>query len=179
MEFGEWDISWPGFWSNKSTIRLPVKFRLELQEGSSKSNCLITQFKKGRTEEGGDVDNFTTWTRDDSGTHWWNGSDWYGGDGSWSWFGTDVARFEDEPGFRGIEKSAFPVYWGGVARAGYFEFRTVVYAAADGVNPVTEVASLNWGMLINVRSPERGGITLITDACTENGEIASFKGKAP
>jgi hypothetical protein len=178
MKFGEWNISWPGFWSNKSTIRLPVKFRLELQEGSSKSDCYITQWKRGRTEEGGDVDNFATWVRDDSGTnYWWNGSEWYGGNGSWSWFGNDVAKFEDEPGFNDLEKNAFPVYWGGVARAGFFEFRTVVYAAADGGNPVTEVASLYWGMLINVRSPERGGITL--NACTKNGEVASFAGKPP
>ena len=174
MEFGDWVISWPNLFSSKTTIQLPVKFRLVLEEGSSKSNCSITQFKKGRTEQGGDVDTFTTWTRDDSGTHWWNGSDWYGGDGSWDWFGNDAATFKDKPGFQDIPKSAFPVYWGGVARGGFFEFRTVVYAAADGVNPMTEVASLHWGMMINVRSPARGGITL-TNACNENGDIGETR----
>jgi hypothetical protein len=174
LKFGDWDLSWPSFWSDTTTIRLPVSFKLELEDGSPKSDCYITQYKKGRVEMNGkSTDSFTEWTVDASTSYWWNGTDWNGGDGDWSWFGNDVAKFKDKPGFNSIERSAFPVYWGGVARAGYFEFKTVVLAAADGVNPVTEVASLYWGILINVRSPDRGGFML--NACTENGEIASFR----
>jgi hypothetical protein len=160
MEFREWNISWPNFLFNWTTIRLPVKFRLELEEGSTKSDCYITQWKRGRVEESSKVESFATWVRDSGMNDWWNGSEWNGGNGSWSWFGNDVATFEDEPGFPKLKREAFPVYYGGIARAGFFEFRTVVYAAADGVNPVTEVASLYWGMLINVRSPDKGGFYL-------------------
>jgi hypothetical protein len=162
MEFLDWNLSWPNFLFDTTTIRLPVRFRLELEEGSSKSDCIITQYKRGRVEDSDQVKTFSDWVVD-AGSYtnsWWNGSDWYGGDGSWSWFGNDVAKFEDEPGFNNIERKAFPVYWGGVARAGFFEFRTVVSAAADGVNPVTEVASLYWGMLVSVRSPDKGGFYL-------------------
>jgi hypothetical protein len=179
MEFDDWNQSWPLFWSDKTTLRLPVRFRLEIEEGSKKSDCYITQFKKGRVEMAGKVESWPEWIEDSGRSAWWNGSEWNGGDGSWSWFGNDVAKFEDEPGFNDIKKSDFPVYWGGVARAGFFEFRTVVYAAADGDNPKKEVASLIWGMLINVRSPERGGFLLLENACTEDGEtIGSFKQKS-
>jgi hypothetical protein len=160
MEFQDWNISWPNFLFDTTTNRLPVKFRLELEEGSEKSECYITQWKKGQVEDSGQVRTFPFWVRDAVGNDWWNGDDWNGGDGSWSWFGNDVATFRDEPGFNSIARKAFPVYWGGIARAGFFEFRTVVSAKADGVNPVTEVASLYWGMLISVRSPDKGGFYL-------------------
>jgi hypothetical protein len=176
MKFLDWNLSWPSSWSDTTTIRLPVRFRLELEEGSKKADCLIDQYKKGQVEMGGTVsDSFPSWVEDSGTKMWWNGSDWNGGDGSWSWFGNDVATFEDEPGFRDIKKKDFPAYWGGIARAGFFEFKTVVYAAADGFHPMTEVASLTWGILINVRSPERGGF-ILKNACTEDGEtIGSFK----
>jgi hypothetical protein len=79
MEFREWNISWPNFWSNSTTIRLPVKFRLELEEGSKKSDCYISQWKKGRVEESGKVESFSIWTQDGGMNDWWSGSEWNGG----------------------------------------------------------------------------------------------------
>src|SRR5262249_15347881 len=106
MKFLDWDLSWPTFWSDTKTISLPVRFRWELEEGSKKSNCEITQYKRGRVEmRGKEPDSFPSWVEDSGIMAWWNGSEWNGGNGSWSWFGNDVATFEDEPGFRDIKKT--------------------------------------------------------------------------
>lgn len=168
LTFGDWNLSWPGYFSKTTTIRLPVKFQLELDEGSTKSDCLIGQLRRGRVEMYGRVsDDFVGWAKDGGvgQPYWWDGSDWYGGDGDWSWFG-EKATFRDETGFNKVELAAYPLYWGGVARAGYFEYKTYVKDRASG----TILKELLWGILINVRSPDKGG--LYTQACTEDGEIA-------
>jgi hypothetical protein len=105
MAYQDWNISWPGFFFKATTIRLPVKFELELDEGCTKADCEIGQKKRGRVEMFGRVpDEFSSWTWDgDRGNpHWWDGDKWNGGKGSWSLFG-EKASFADEPGFNGVE----------------------------------------------------------------------------
>ena len=46
--WSDWDISWSS--GGKSTIRLPVKFSLELEPGSSKNECMVGQKKRGRLQ---------------------------------------------------------------------------------------------------------------------------------
>lgn len=155
MRFGTRNISWPGRFFKTTTIRFPVEFRLELEEGCTRADCLIGQYRKGRVEMSGRVsEEFLDWSGDsDVGKpHWWDGSNWYGGNGDWSWFG-EKATFEDEPGFNNVDQAAFPLYWGGPVRAGYFEFRTYVKDKASG----TTLKELQWGILISVQSPEKGG----------------------
>jgi hypothetical protein len=171
MTFGQWNLSWPGRLWKTTTIRLPVKFTLVLDEGSTKSDCLIRQLLRGRVEMHGRVsDDFVAWTADGGlgQPYWWDGSHWYGGDGDWSWL-EEKATFRDETGFNGVELAAYPLYWGGVARAGHFQYKTYVKDKASGV----VLKELTWGMLINVRSPDKGG--LYTKACTEDGEIVQFR----
>src|SRR5580700_3768568 len=45
-----WNIDWGWF---SSTIELPVKFRLELEPGSSKADCVVRQMKRGQYAIGG------------------------------------------------------------------------------------------------------------------------------
>jgi hypothetical protein len=171
MSYQDWNVSWPGIIFKSTTIRLPVNFELELDEGCTKADCEIGQKKRGRVEMYGSVsEEFTSWTWDGAigNPHWWDGDKWNGGKGSWSLFG-EKASFADEPGFNSVELKAYPLYWGGVARAGHFEFETVVIDK----DSQTVVQSLKWGLLINVLSPQRGGIT-ITQSCTDEAEIGRF-----
>jgi hypothetical protein len=153
MHFEAWDISWPWFEERFSdtTIQLPVKFVLQLEKGNSRRDCRIYQQKKGFTKHACEStgDEFSAFVND--GPTWWNGKDWNGGQGSWSWFGADGAKFKDKAGFPGVPKSCYPIYWGGVGRTGNFEFRTIV-ADING----TPVKILEWGMLIDYSKPKVG-----------------------
>lgn len=62
MSFGNWNTSLPGIFSKTTTIRLPVKFKLVLDEGCTKADCIIGQYMRGRVERGGRVeDDFVDW----------------------------------------------------------------------------------------------------------------------
>jgi hypothetical protein len=147
-KFGNWDISWPAFYGSSTTIRLPIKFTLELAEGSSKADCHIYQQKKGLTstkcEKEDESPNF-----EKDGPTWWDGKDWRGG-GAAGWSGT-TATFEDKPGFYRVKKDCYPLYWGGAGHQGNFEFQTKVANISE-----TLVGTLHWGMLIDYPEAERG-----------------------
>jgi hypothetical protein len=152
LKFGKWDVSWPWSETGKTTIALPVKFRLELAEGSKKSDCIISQDKKGYVPRPSPPDEFASWTGDSPAGGWWTGSEWQAGNGSWDWFGKDAADFGDEPGFHGAEHYSYPLYWGGVGSKGHFEFRTYV----NDIKTNTKVRELKWGMLIDYSAPKVG-----------------------
>jgi hypothetical protein len=162
MSFGSWDISWP--WSEyvftTTTIQLPVTFHLVLEEGCSRADCVIDQMKRGRCWCGGPKGEFSIWTEDSSSLHngWWDGTNWHGGDGSWSWFGGTIvdkcesATFHDKPGFYRAERTAYPLYLGGPGGVGHFDFQTYV---KDRVTKAI-IAQLTWGLLIDYSAPEKG-----------------------
>jgi hypothetical protein len=155
MEFKSWDISWPNFLSGTTTIRLPVHFRLDLAAGCTKADCVIGQLKKGRTSGIAPMfEEFPGWTSDGELGHpqWWDGSTWYGGDGSWDWFGKDGADFYDRPGFNSVGHEYYPLYWGGAGRTGSFKFETYVADKATGV----VVDRINWEVLIDYSAPNTG-----------------------
>jgi len=151
MKFKPWNVSWPG------TIRLPVKFRAELEKGVKREDCLIGQAKKGLVAHKSKEDSFPSWTKDApiGAAGWWDGAKWNAGFGSWDWNlfgGAEGADFEDEPGFNGVEPGEYPLYWGGVDRKGHFEFETFVKdAKTDNI-----VRKLNWGMLMDYSAPNTG-----------------------
>ncbi len=154
-----WDISWS--WS--STIQLPVTFRLELEEGSSKSNCIVGQLKRGRSAIGGVVGNdvWPDWVGDSEwGSGWW----WTGekfasaGRGEWETVGCSrggerVATFSDAPGFFKAPKGQSLYMGAAVGDGGYFDFKTFVNDKATNKT----VAEINWSMMINVPVPGKGG----------------------
>lgn len=163
-------------------LRLPVAFSLELDSNVNSADCLIGQEKRGlverlqfsetsrsappkliRTE-------FNTWYPDGKPhqPYWRDGANWTAGSGSWALFSlNEFASFYDEPGFTrpgsvpsslaltqssGIDAQSFPIYYGGVGRAGHFEFHTFVKDKASG----DIVRDLTWGMLIDYSSPNSG-----------------------
>lgn len=152
MKFDDWDISWPGYFSDTTTIRLPVQFRVDLSAGCTKADCVIGQRKKGRTSNpGSSFNEWTDWAPD--GPEWWDGTNWHGGgNGSWDWFGKDGADFEDEPGFYKADRTWYPLYWGGVGGTGSFQFQTYIADKATGV----DVDSIRWMMLIDCPAPKTG-----------------------
>jgi Domain of unknown function (DUF4157) len=151
FRIGDWDISWPGYFSDSTTIQLPVKFRVDLSAGVKKADCLIGQRKKGHTELGREVDDFPTWVWD--GPRWWDGTNWnIGGNASWDWFGKEGADFSDLPGFPSAPRSAYPLYWGGVGKSGSFQFETYIADKATG----TDVDTLRWEMMFNYTAPQTG-----------------------
>lgn len=157
-KLGPWSISWPGTFFKTTTLYLPIKFNLELEEGCDESQCCIRQEKRGRVETNHYVapehENFV-WTADGEIGHldWWDGQAWYGGNGSWdwNWGGPSIASFSDEPGFHS-ESDPYPLYYGGAGRRGHFEFRTYVYDAGSGYT----LRSIKWGLLIDLSAPNRG-----------------------
>lgn len=157
MTFSKWNTSWPGLLSNTATIRLPVKFQLELEDGYSKEDCLIGQVKAGMVSHGATKDVFPRWTADGAIGHrdWWDGENWHGGFGSWGLIWDREADFKDQPGFESLDKSEFPAYWGGARRKGHFEFKTYVKENNSGRKTIKE---LKWGMLIDYSAadPEKG-----------------------
>lgn len=153
-----WNISWPltnSSWSS-STIQLPVKFRLELEPGSSKSDCVVGQRKRGQSAIGGNAgsDIWPDWVGDSEwGSGWWWSGDTFAGAGKGEWESANVANFEDAPGFykAGAGQS---LYMGAAAgRTGYFDFKTFVKDKATDKT----LAEINWSMRIDVPTPGKGG----------------------
>jgi hypothetical protein len=140
-------------------VRLPVEFELALEKGVKPGDCLIGQDRRGRVEmaSGSSVEEFPTWSSDSSFgfRYWWDGSRWNAGHGDWDWSMWNEnyeADFEDEPGFNDVDRSSFPLYWGGVGRKGHFEFMTYVMDRATGAI----VRRLTWGLLIDYSAPKTG-----------------------
>lgn len=174
MTFENWHFSPPSGSSNDTSIYLPVSFKLELDKGCTKSDCYIGQYKKGMAVSRGKTDTFTSWVDDASYSHpfWWDGKNWYGGEGSWSYIG-EVATFADEPGFHGEKWDAYPLYYGGVARVGFFSFRTYVQDRASKAI----VKELSWSLLIDYRSPPKG--PFFANGCTEEGSLGRVQNATP
>jgi hypothetical protein len=154
--WSNWDISWPSGWGNNSTIRLPVTFRLELDDSCSKSDCIVGQLKRGKAAIGGYAgsDVWPTWTGDGEigRPYWWDGERLSNaGMGDWSW-GGNVATFKDKPGFYKVPGGS-SLYFGDVGGSGYFDFQTFVKDRATGA----VVKAINWSMRIDVPTPGSGG----------------------
>lgn len=157
--WSHWDISWPGggCGGGSSTIRLPVKFTLELSEGSTKADCMFGQVKRGRSEimkfAGEDVwDNFETDSEPGS-PYWWDGTKLASaGYGDWNRAGT-VATFEDSPGFYQVPAGRSLYMGAAKGRTGYFDFKTFVKDQASG----KIIQEINWSMRIDVETPGKGG----------------------
>lgn len=139
-----------------STIQLPVRFRLELEEGCSKGDCVVGQLRRGRSEIGNSgAEIFETFVADGAigERYWWDGTRLSrSGRGEWDGAGR-VATFEDAPGF--FEAPAGKSLYMGAARGsdGYFDFKTFVKdRASDKV-----VREINWSMRIDVPHPGKGG----------------------
>lgn len=151
--WSNWDISWRWSASGKSSIQLPVKFRLELAPGSSRNDCMIGQWKRGRMKDDSGVETFPDWTPDgpDSSAWWWSGDKWSSaGFGEWDKAGL-VATFEDAPGFKDAKGA---LYMGdALGGSGYFEFKTQVAR-----RNLTVLAEILWAMRIDVPNPGKGGL---------------------
>ena len=153
MKFKGWAISWPGFFSDRTTIQLPVEFELVLDKAASRADCVIGQEKLGRNESC-KSNEFKAWTSD-SGIgyrHWWDGKKWNAGRGRWGGWFSEYATFHDAPGFSDIEKSCYPLYRGGLGRKGHFRNRTYVNDLKTGKT----VRTLSWGLLIDYPAPKKG-----------------------
>ena len=102
--WSNWKIDWRWTDGGKSTIVLPVDFTLELESGSTKSDCIFGQQKRGRSQYGGtQPDIFPTFVADgDIGEGiWWDGTRMArSGRGAWNDAGTK-ATFHDRPGLEG------------------------------------------------------------------------------
>lgn len=159
LNFGKWDVSWPGRAFKSTTIQLPMTFHLKLAKGSTRKDCRIGQEKLGDcfTASGGNT--FGIWTNDGSSLHgggmWWDGTDWWGGGtgitSGWSVLGEE-ATFFDKPGFDSVPLSDYPLYYGGVGRKEHFRFRTFV----EDKDTRKRVAELTWGLLIDYSAPQQG-----------------------
>ena len=160
--WSNWDISWG---SSRSKIILPVSFRLELEPGSSKSDCVVGQLKRGRAAIGGDPgkDVWNDWVGD---SEWPSGWWWSGerlaltGKGKWDTVGCGggpetVATFSDSPGF-GNAPAGQSLFYGSAVGSGYFDFKTFVKQKTGGLAANT-LAEINWSMRIDVPTPGKGG----------------------
>jgi hypothetical protein len=150
--WSNWDIGWRWHTAGKSTIRLPVKFRLELEAGSSNRDCMVGQMKRGKMSDASGIDTFTDWEMDGPIGHfyWWDGDTMStAGFGEWNADGL-VATFEDAPGFH---RAKGPFYMGDSSGKGYFEFKTVVVK-----RDLTALAEILWWMRIDVPNPGKGGL---------------------
>jgi hypothetical protein len=149
--WSDWDISWRWTQGGKSTVRLPVSFRLELEQGSSKNDCMVGQFKRGLMSDADSTDKFPNWTIDGpvGDAYWWNGDSMStAGFGEWDGL---VATFKDKPGFNGAKGALLMASCEG--DAGYFEWSTKVVAR----NGYTVLAEILWWMRIDVPNPGSGG----------------------
>ncbi len=155
--WSNWDISWPWTRWGSSTIRLPVKFRLELEEGSSKADCMVGQMKRGRSEiagnAGNDVWNDFVPDGEPGAWHWWDGEKLSPvGFGEWDRAGR-VATFEDKPGFYKVAAGQ-SLYMGAArGRTGYFDFKTFIQDRTT----LKIIQEINWSMRIDVPTPGTGG----------------------
>jgi len=152
--WSNWKTSWRWSAGGKSSISLPVTFRLVLASGSSKRDCMVGQWKRGRMSNGSSVDKFSDWEADGpESAYWWNGDKMSSaGYGEWDSAGL-VATFEDDPGFHGAEGD---LYMGDILGGpGYFQFRTRVVKKDSSL---TTLAEINWWMRIDVPNPGKGGL---------------------
>lgn len=155
--WSNWDISWPGYVFKKATIRLPVRFELELDEGCTKADCVVGQEKRGRSEIGGragdDVWDHFVADAPIGERYWWDGEHLSNaGFGEWDRNGR-TASFRDAPGFKDAPGDQ-SLYMGAAAgRTGYFDFRTFVNDRATGKT----IRVINWSMRIDVATPGKGG----------------------
>jgi hypothetical protein len=150
--WSNWDISWRWTEGGKSTIRLPVSFRLELEPGSSKRDCMVGQWKQGRMSDASGTETFHNWTIDGpiGDAWWWNGDTMStAGAGEWDSAGL-VSTFKDKPGFNGAKGA---LYMGDIAGGeGYFEWKTLVVK-----RNLETLAEILWWMRIDVPNPGKGG----------------------
>jgi len=147
--FGKWNISWRWYSGGKSKIRLPVKFKLELAPGSSKSDVSIGQMKRGHMRDDSGTHTFSDWTPD--GPRWWDGRMVNGGNVEWDDSGL-VANFEDEPGF---PRASGSLYMGHAkVDEWYFDFQTQIRSNLTGKLLQTKT----WSMRIDVPNPGYGGM---------------------
>lgn len=152
--WSNWDTSWRWFQSGKSSIRLPVKFRLELEPGSSRNECMVGQHKRGQMSDASGTDRFPNWTIDGplGDAYWWNGESMStAGHGKWDSAGL-VATFEDKPGFNDAKGSLYMGEIGG--GPGYFAWKTSV-VRRNGFDVLAEIL---WWMRIDVPNPGHGGL---------------------
>ena len=151
--WGDWDISWRYFDSGKSTILLPVSFRLELESSCDKSDCAVGQLMQGKSSNGAGTDVFETWRGDGPNPAgiWWAGDGkWLNGKGEWDKTGR-IATFADHPGHKRAPGS---IYMGDATGGpGYFDFRTFV---RDRIT-LEIVQEIKWSMRIDVPNPGKGG----------------------
>ena len=150
--WSQWDISWRWTDSGRSTIRLPVTFRLELEPGSSKRDVMMGQQIRGESSDASGTKIFENWEMDGpvGDAYGWNGNTMStAGMGEWDSAGL-VATFEDKPGFNSVKGA---LYWGSAGdRRGYFDFRTFVVTRSLNV-----LAEIFWSMRIDVPNPGKGG----------------------
>lgn len=152
-----WEISWPLIKYGSSTIRLPVKFKLELEDGSSKADCVVGQEKRGRSEiaghAGDDVWDHFVPDGEIGARYWWDGEKLsLAGFGEWDSSGK-VATFKDSPGFYKVPAGQSLFMGAALGRGGYFDFKTFVKnRATDKI-----IREINWSMRIDVPTPGKGG----------------------
>jgi hypothetical protein len=158
--WSDWSISWgsSGCGVRSSTIQLPVTFKLELEEGSTKADCIVGQEKRGRSEINGHAgdDVFEGFTADgDVGNrYWWDGKRLSrDGRGQWDNAGR-VATFEDAPGFSDVPAGRSLYMGAAQGRTGYFNFRTFVMDVASNKT----IREINWSIRIDVPTPGKGGL---------------------
>lgn len=145
---------WPTLFARKYWKMLTVKFTLKVTD---KKDCIITQKMKGKTTTQSPYEDslHEDWVIDGPSKGWWDGTTWprQSADGSWSRSGDiDTAKFKDETGFRQLDKTWFPIYWGGANGTGYFKYKTQVRNKSD----YKVVKELEWGILIDYSSPKKG-----------------------
>jgi hypothetical protein len=148
-----WNIDWGWF---SSTIELPVKFRLELEPGSSKADCVVRQMKRGQYAIGGNSAGsvWTDWEGDSDlpAGLWWNGAN-FAGAGKGEWESPSVANFVDAPGFHKAQAGQALYVGDALGKSGFFDYKTSV---ADAASAKT-LAEINWHMRIDIPTPGKGG----------------------
>jgi RHS repeat-associated protein len=143
---GNLPTSWEIFGYSK---RLRIQFKLVLKPGSDRSSCLIGQNRKGEVHSRVSSWISANWVPDPGlgglrNVFWWDGSSWQIRHGDWSGL---TATFRDEPGFRGVGASAFPLYYN-------VDFYT--YVRDRSKSGIPEVAHLSWGVFIYYSTPSTG-----------------------
>ncbi|WP_046868137.1 hypothetical protein [Microvirga massiliensis] len=158
-KWSKWEISWPWWKYRTSTIQLPVTYEIELAEGSSWSDCVVGQEKKGSLRFGKNPsqnDVFSDWTKDapPGENLWWDGAKFgSAGFGEKNWFGNG-ATFKDAPGFHDAPESWGSLYYGDAkGGADYFGFRFFI----KDKKTMTTLGQIEWYMRIDVAVPGNGG----------------------
>jgi hypothetical protein len=113
-----------------------VTFRLELEPGSSKADCVVGEMKRGRSEIAGVAGNdvFRDWVGDSDWASgwWWDGAKFsLAGKGEWEKQGCGggaelVGVFKDAPGFYKVANGQSLYMGAAVGNTRYFYFKTFV-----------------------------------------------------